>query len=151
MSITEITQILAGFIGTLCFGILFRIRGWRLGAVSLGGLLSWMILVILNRFIPNEAVNYFIVSFLISIYNEIMARVLRTPTTMFVTTSLIPLIPGGSLYYTMAYALEGDPVKFVSKAVYTLELAAALALGIILAAALTKLVLKLFLPRKRAQ
>jgi hypothetical protein len=39
----------------------------------------------------------------------------------------------------------------VSKAVYTLELAAALALGIILAAALTKLVLKLFLPRKRAQ
>ena len=64
MSITEITQILAGFIGTLCFGILFRIRGWRLGAVSLGGLLSWMILVILNRFIPNEAVNYFIVSFL---------------------------------------------------------------------------------------
>ena len=151
MSITEITQILAGFIGTLCFGILFRLRGWRLGAVSLGGLLSWMILVILNRFIPSEAVNYFIVSFLISIYNEIMARVLRTPTTMFVTTSLIPLIPGGSLYYTMAYALEGDPVKFVSKAVYTLELAAALALGIILAAALTKLVLKLFLPRKRAQ
>jgi uncharacterized membrane protein YjjB (DUF3815 family) len=148
MTVTEIAQILSGFVGTLCFGILFRIRGWRLCAVSLGGLLSWFLFVILNRWIPNEVVNYFIVALVISLYNEIMARVLKTPTTMFVTTSLIPLIPGGSLYYTMAYAFEGNREHFLEKAIYTLQLASALALGIILAATLTKIVCNLLAARK---
>ncbi|MBQ1965266.1 MAG: threonine/serine exporter family protein, partial [Clostridia bacterium] len=44
------------------------------------------------------------VAFSMSVYAGIMARVLKTPATTFITTSLIPLIPGGSLYYTMAYA-----------------------------------------------
>lgn len=148
MSMTEIIQILSGFVGTLCFGILFRFRGKRLLAVSLGGLLSWLLFVILNHLIPSEVTNYFIVSLVISLYNEIMARVLKTPTTVFVTTSLIPLIPGGSLYYTMAYALEGSLERFLEKAIYTLQLASALALGIILAGALTKILCRALSARK---
>ena len=55
----------------------------------------------------------------------------KTPTTTFLVPSLIPLIPGGALYYTMNYALNEQWPAFADKAVYTLGLAAALALGII--------------------
>ena len=82
----------------------------------------------------------FIVAVIISMYSEIMARLLKTPAAPVVTTSLIPLIPGGSLYYTMSSAFESDFSKFIEKAVTTLELACALALGIIIVTALSQLI-----------
>ena len=139
MTITEIIQLCASFVGSLCFGILFNIREKKLLAVAVGGLLSCAIYLFLSEFIPNEAINYFIVAMVVSVFSEIMARVLKTPATPITITALIPLIPGSALYYTMAYAFQSDFAKFVEKAIATLSLAAALALGIIIVTALFRL------------
>ena len=136
--IDAITQILAGFVGSIGFGILFNVRGKKLLMASLGGLVSWGLFLILSVFINNEPLNYFIVALLMSVYAEFMARKLKSPTTCFITISLIPLIPGGSLYYTMAYAFQSDIEKFAGKGIYTLSLAAALALGVIVSTTVTK-------------
>lgn len=149
MTNNEILQIITGFVGSLGFAILYNIRGKRLLFAALGGLFSWGLFIIFNKIIPNEALNYFLVAFIISVYAEIMARMLKTPTTTFITTSLIPLIPGGSLYYTMAYAFESDIERFIQKAIYTLQLASALALGIIVATTLTKLINNLLITRNK--
>ena len=150
MTMTEICQILAAFVGSLGFAVLFNIRGKRLAAVAVGGLLSWLLFVLLNRLVADEAVVYFIIAFVISAYAEVMARVLKTPTTTFITTSLIPLIPGGSLYYTMVLALEGDMTSFLPKAIYTLQLASALALGIIVSTTLARVINRILMKRRRA-
>ena len=139
----EILQIITGFLGSLGFAILYNIRGKKLLFASLGGLLSWLIFVLLKFATDNEPIRYFLVAVLISIYAEIMARLLKTPTTTFVITSLIPLIPGGSLYYTMAAAFEGNVNAFQTRGFATLQLSVALALGIVLTAALTRIVVNL--------
>lgn len=143
MTKIQIMQIIAGFVGTLGYSVLFNIRGKRLAVSAFGGLLSWSLFVLLSNFVHNEAINYFFVALVMSVYAEIMARLLKTPTTTYITTSLIPLIPGSSLYYTMAYAFESDMERFISKAVDTLKLGAALALGIIVAGTVTTVVFKL--------
>lgn len=143
MTQAEIIQILAAFVGSIGFALMFNIRGWRLVAASVGGLLSWFLFVVINKFVANEPIVYFIVAFAISVYAEIMARVLKTPTTTFITASLIPLIPGGSLYYTMVHAFSGDYDAFLPRAVNTLQLAAALALGIIVSTTLARAINKL--------
>ena len=132
MTQEEVVQILAGFVGTLGFAFLFNIRGRRMAAAAVGGLISWALFCLMNSVIESEAVNYFVVALVMSFYDEVMARVMKTPTTTFVTTTLVPLIPGGSLYYTMAYAFSGQMDSFVQKAIDTLKLASALALGIII-------------------
>lgn len=132
MTYAEMIQIFTGFLGTLGFSILFNIRGRRLVAATLGGFLSWAIFVLLGNMIHNEPVRYFLVSVLISFYAEMVARILKTPTTTVLMAALIPLVPGASLYYTMAYALGSDMGRFVEKAIYTLQLAGALALGIVI-------------------
>ena len=142
MTAFEMIQLFAGFIGSLCFGILFNIRGKRLAAASFGGLLSLGLFLMASRLIPNEPIDYFIVAVAVSLYSEIMARILKTPATPITTTSLIPLIPGGSLYYTMTSALESDFNDFLGKAVSTLKLAGALALGIILVTTLSQILFK---------
>lgn len=137
----DLIQIFTGFLGSLGFGILFHIRGRNLLVASLGGLMSWTVFLLLEPLLPDEAMRYFLASAAVTIYAEVFARVLKTPTTTFLVPSLIPLIPGGALYYTMNYALNEQWPIFAAKAVYTLELALALALGILAATTLTRMVL----------
>lgn len=125
-------QLLTSFLGTLGFGILFHIRGRKLWFAALGGLLSWAAFLVLGFAVENEPVRYFLVSILASLYAEVLARLVKTPTTTFVIISLIPLIPGSGLYYTMASALSGSSDGFLSNGIHTIELALALSLGIIL-------------------
>ena len=138
----EIIQVLSAFIGTFGFSVLFNVRGKRLFFASLGGLSACLFFVIFKIFIPSEVTIYFIVALIASLYAEIMARLLKTPTTTFIITALIPLIPGSSLYYTMSYAFQSDLEKFMHKGIYTLELASSLALGVIIASAFIKLIFR---------
>ena len=143
MTKVEIIQILSGTVGAFGFSILFNIRGRRLPFAVLGGFLSWSLYVLFVHLGLGEVMNYFAVSALISAYAEVMARVIKCPTTTFIMSSLVPLIPGASLYYTMRYAFEGVSQNFLNKAVYTLELSSALALGVIVASAASKIFFKL--------
>ena len=138
--INEILQILASLIGTAGFGFLFNIRGKKLWFASLGGMLSWLLFLLLGGLIGSEVLRYLIVSMAMTVYAEIFARVLKTPATTFCIVSLIPLVPGGALYYTMAYALSDRGQLFIEKAIYTLELAAALSLGIVIVTAIVRFI-----------
>lgn len=134
---TYFLQILTGFIGSCGFALLYNIRGRRFSFAALGGLISWSSFLALSLFIENDILCYFIVAILVSLYAEIMARVLKTPTTTFIMTSLIPLVPGSSLYYTMTHAFSGNFDGFIEKGLQTLGLAGALAAGIIAVAGMS--------------
>lgn len=142
MTITELVQIITAGIGAFAFGVLFNLHGKKLLSVFLGGAFGWLLVLLLTHLGANEPTAYFFAALLISFYAEILARVLKAPTTVFTTPSLIPLVPGSSLYYTMAYALDGEKALFTGKALTTLSLAAALAIGIIIATVFTRLFLK---------
>ncbi len=142
MTHTEMIQIFASFVGTLCFGVLFRMRGRRLLATAMGGVLCYLIYLILIRYITNEPLVYYVVAIIVSVYSELIARLLKTPATPIVTTALIPLIPGGALYNTMVLAFESSPMEFLEKAVDTISLASAFALGIITVTVFSHVVLK---------
>ena len=135
----DLIQIFTGFLGSLGFSILFNIRGRKLLVASLGGLISWAIFLLLEPLFPGEATRYFFSAAAITVYSEVFARVLKTPTTTFLVSSIVPLIPGGSLYYTMNYALNEQWSLFVQKAFSTLELALALSVGIIAITTLTRM------------
>lgn len=125
-------EILAAFFGTLGFGFLFNIRGAKLWWAAAGGMLAWSLFLALEPVVHSEVVRYFIVSLCSTFGAEVMARVLKTPASTFCIIWLLPLVPGGALYYTMTYGLAGETALFTEKAVYTIELAVALSLGIVL-------------------
>ena len=137
----DLMQIFMGGLGSLGFGILFHLRRTRLFIATIGGFMSWTVFLLLAPLLPSEATRYFFASAAVTIYAEAFARVMKTPTTTFLVPSLIPLIPGGSLYYTMNYALNEQWTAFAGKAIYTLELAMALALGIIAVTTVTRMVI----------
>ncbi len=134
----EWIAVLAALVSTLGFGILFRIKGRKLLFVSVGGMFAWALYLLLFKGLQNDVLCYFIVSMVMSLYAEVMARILKTPSTAFVITTLIPLVPGSSLYYTIEMAVAGDWGSSVSRAGHTVALATALSVGIILVHALSR-------------
>ena len=135
-----IIQITTGLLGTLGVNILFNIRGKKLIFASLGGLISWSVFLGLQPLFAGEAIRYLLSAAVVTIYGEVLARLEKTPTTTFLVPSVIPLIPGGALYYTMNYALNKQWSQFAQQAFYTLQLALCLAVGIIAVTTTVRLV-----------
>jgi len=140
---TALIQILMGGLGTLGFNILFHIRGRKLLLATLGGVISWGVFLALAPVLPGEAIRYFLAAATVTVYGEVLARIVKTPTTTFLVPSIIPLIPGSALYYTMNYALNEQWSQFAAQAFYTLQLALSLAVGIIAVTTTVRLVMVL--------
>ena len=137
--LNTITQLLAAFVGAMGFALLFGMRRRYLFAASLGALLGWGVYLLVewllgNTFLPSLAAAAFALS-----YSEIMAKVLKTPATLFVIPAIIPLVPGGSLFYTMSYAVHRDIENARLFGVRTAESALAIAAGISIVLAIREL------------
>ena len=125
-----VIQLLAAFVGSLGFALIFGMRRRYLFCSSLGALLGWGV-YLLAEFLLESAFlpPLFAAAFAVS-YSEIMAKVLKTPATLFVIPAIIPLVPGGSLFYAMSYAVHGDLENARLYGTKTGECALAIAAGI---------------------
>lgn len=137
-----ILEVMAAFISTFAFGIVFNIKGKNLVFASLCGSLGWFVYKFSLMIGVQDTTSLFLASIALSTYSEIFARVLKTPVTTFVIAALIPLVPGGGMYYTMVEAITGDIMKSLETGINTMTSAGALALGIVLVSTITKTVIK---------
>jgi len=69
----------------------------------------------------------------------------KSPTTIYLAVALIPLVPGGGIYYTMLYFINGEIDVGISTGVHTLLISGALAVGIIMVSSTVNLVRKVML------
>lgn len=76
------------------------------------------------------ALAYFLATMVISVLCEGCARLLKKTVTLFLTSALVPLVPGVGLYRTMRFIVEGDYGQAVSTGVETLMGIFAIALAI---------------------
>lgn len=134
-----ISETLITFIATLGFGILFNIRGKKLFFAALGGAISWFVYLLGLSFDLTTLSALFISSLVFSLYSEIFARILKTPVTTLVICALIPLVPGGGMYYTMYEAVTGNIMKSIEIGITTIASAGTLALGVIFVSTITRL------------
>ncbi|WP_291573555.1 threonine/serine exporter family protein [Clostridium sp. UBA4548] len=136
-------SVLYAFISSLGFGILFNVRGKNLIIASIGGGLGWLFYLITKNSTGSEIVALFVASIVISVFSEIFARIMKNPVTIFLICALIPLVPGGGMYYTTFEAVQGNVSKSIVLGIQTLFNAASIAVGIILVSTISKIINKL--------
>lgn len=142
---TYFIQIITACLGSLGFSVLFNVRRTKLLIAGFGGALAWGVFLLINSFISqSEPVGYFCAAMAVTVYAEIFARIKKTPTTTFLVSGIIPLIPGSALYYTMNYALKGQWNLFYQSGTYTVALALALAVGIIVISSAVRMITAVF-------
>ena len=79
----EIIQLIVSFTGSLGFAALFNIHGKKLWFAALGGCLSWAVYLAVEFVTPSPYVCGFWSTVAITLYAECMARVHKTPVTVF--------------------------------------------------------------------
>ena len=129
---TNLLQLITAALGSLGFSLVFNVRGKPLLWGALGGLLAWGSYLLFKAQGTSDVVGYLLASMLITVYSEVCARRFRAPATVFLMSSAIPLIPGGSLYRTMVCAVKMQGMEFLRVGTHTMLLAAAISAGIIL-------------------
>ena len=87
--------------------------------------------VIFCHYFDHIVVQNFLPAIFATVYAEVMARIVKAPATPILACSIISLVPGGKLYYTMYYFVTSDSLRADISLNETLQIAAGLAVGII--------------------
>ena len=138
------------FLGSMGFALLCHVRREKLLLASLGGLLAWVVYLLAGYWSDQDVVRYFASAVVLTVYGEMMARVVKCPATLFIITAAVPLIPGGSLYHTMKFFMEGNFNACSVQGLNTVLLAVSIAVGILLPSSIFQLYQKIRMSRKKA-
>lgn len=133
VSVNPWVQLAAGIVGALGFSLLFNVQnGKRLLWCAVGGGVAWGTVLLVQFAGGTEFAGYLAGSLVLTVYSELMARFQYCPSTVFIVTASIPLIPGGSLYNTMRYAMDNDWGMFAFQGLQTLGYAILISAGILM-------------------
>lgn len=136
-------QSLMSFLACVCFAFVFQVKGKHIFFAGLGGFISWFIYLLAAAPFPDSEIpRYFVATIVITIYSEVCARVLRSPVTVFLAISLLPLVPGNGIYQTMVYCIRGDSIRALRQCIFTVGIAGALAIGIVVVSSIVQLILR---------
>ncbi len=128
-------QTIESFFASLFFAILFGVRRRDLVCTAGAGAVCWFVYAVVTA-IVGEIPAYFLSAVATTIYCEIFARLLRTPTIVYLAAGVIPLVPGGGIYRTMLLCIQGTPEQALSACINTVSIAGAMAMGIMVVSSL---------------
>ncbi|HBZ66333.1 MAG TPA: hypothetical protein DEO70_05795 [Bacteroidales bacterium] len=135
-----LTNAIASYIATLCFAVIFNIRGnnkyWAAG----GGMIAWVTYQLALSAGISQVYSLLPASVLFSAYSEIVARQLRTPVTTLIICALIPLVPGAGMYNTMFAVVQGSTTEAIELGLKTLGQAGTLAAGVAFVSTIANLI-----------
>ena len=99
-------EIVLAFIGSYGPAILFNIERKNLIWAGLCGAIGWTAYRSVLDLSGSSIFAVFTAAIVISIISEVMAKILKTPSTVFYIPSLFPIVPGISAYYTVLYIID---------------------------------------------
>ena len=94
--------VLYALVATFGFALVFQVDLRHLPWAALGGAVEWATYLVAFHFWNDVFLATLIASAVATFYSETCASLRRTPATVFLLPSLIPLVPGGSLSYLIS-------------------------------------------------
>ncbi|MDF2519340.1 MAG: hypothetical protein K0R59_4636 [Sphingobacterium sp.] len=93
-----IIQAISAFFATAAFSILFYLPKKYIIHAGMTGSFGWFIYLIVMEFSNDKIVANFIATLVIALTSHCLARIYKTPVTMFLIPGVIPLVPGAGMY-----------------------------------------------------
>ena len=128
-------QLPAAFIGTMGFAVLFGTPRRYYLTCGLTGMVGWAVYIMLNSQFSLAGAAFF-GALAVALTSTLLAVWRKCPTTVFLICGIIPLVPGGGIFWT-AYYLVSDQMRLAATTGFTaLKVTIAIAGGIITLTAL---------------
>ncbi len=127
-----IIQLIMAAVSTVGFGILFRLRARYMPVVfALGGACFAIYYLFASVLKLDSFVAALMATLFVTVISEVLARAKHSPAVIFILTSLIPIVPGSSLYYMMRSFMTKNVDAALAHGAEALKIALGVAGGII--------------------
>ncbi|MCD8085756.1 MAG: threonine/serine exporter family protein [Clostridiales bacterium] len=128
----SVKLVICSFCSSFGFGIVFRIERKYLLVAGLSGALTRIVYLVLLQITPEPFISCFLAAVAAAAFSEFMAVSTKNPSTVFLYPSIVPLLPGGTLYYTVVGLLLQDTELVAANAMPCLHSLAGLGIGFII-------------------
>lgn len=128
---------LASFVACVGFSILFENKGKYVFLSSLGGAIAWTIYIYLKM--DSIALASFLSGAWCAAYAELMAKLCKSPATIFLVIAILPMVPGSDIFNAMKAAVFADKELLIRSLHNTMLISGYIALGIIMVISLVVL------------
>ena len=146
-----ILQVLCAGLGTWGFALLFHVQRKHILTASLGGALSWLCYLISEGLGADVFLSTLLASLVICLWSEGMARIKKAPANVFLIPGIIPLLPGGHLYYAMQGIVFSDQQIFLEHGMTVALIAVGIAGGILAASEIVRILVGIQRHRKKTE
>ncbi len=121
---------LGAFGGAVGFSLMLNAPRRVVLPSSVTAVLGYALYALLDQFAGQSLIfSYFFSTVVISVICEIFARVMRMPTTIFLLSALVPLVPGYNFYCAMLALVENNGAAAASYGLEAVQIVAAIAVG----------------------
>ena len=118
-------------VALLGIAVIFDVPPKKMFWAMVGSIISCVLMLIGDKYGLDPLITNMIATAIPCVYCEIMARVLKTPTTVFMIPTLLPLVPGSRLYYTLFYLFSGEQELFLDNMLIAVKICTGIAVAII--------------------
>ena len=129
--VENVKLVALSFLASTGFAVVFRTDRRLLLLSGLGGALTRIVYLILIQMVPNRLVYMLLAAMFASLYAEIMAILLKKPSTIFLYPSIVPLIPGDLLYHTTVGLVLSETERVAANAPACLQALCGMAVGFV--------------------
>ncbi len=125
-------QLISCTVACIGFAMWFKIRGRQVIYSGIGAFFTWGIYIAVFAMRPSNFLATLVASVFVAFYAFIMSRINKAPSTIFLTASVFPLIPGPNLYYMMYGCVSKDINLAFSEMIVLFATCIAIAFGFII-------------------
>ena len=126
-------QVLAAFLGTIAFSLLFGVPRKYYIYCGLVGAVGWLVYSLYFMGFPGSVtVATFLATVCVILLSRFFAVWEHCPVTVFLTTGIFPLVPGAGIYWTSYYLVTNQTDKAQVSGFLAIKMAIAIVLAIVL-------------------
>ena len=125
-----IGQMIAAFIGTVAFCVLFSVPRRYFLFCGLTGGAGWAVYLLASRYL-GYGTSILIAAAAVVFLSRILVVRFCCPSPVFMITGLFPLVPGAGVYWTTYYIVLGDLSMAAQSGYDAIKASVAIVLGIV--------------------
>lgn len=99
---------LAAGVGTIAFSVTYHVPKRYLLDIGMVSAVSWLLYMLVKENLALDIIAIFLPGLFVTLVSKILAARRKTPMTIFLSTSIFPLIPGLSFYRGIYFMLTGS-------------------------------------------
>lgn len=141
-------QLLMALLATISFAVMYHVPKKALISAGLVGTGAWLFRNAFESIGITAVTGAFVGALFVAVASELLARLQKLPGTVFIVSGIITLVPGISALNTMRSFMGGDYLGGIANATQTILIAGAVAAGLVVAGALTRMDRRKFLAAK---